>query len=234
MSASLTVALTAPPEWHEQANAATAGWPAGVALQVSETPQDLAEAAVVVAVAGASAPPAQFTHVPSPGRANATIVGPAPMRSGTFTEWAQAIVLGTGNPLLGDALGWVVPAIVDEFELPHDLRASHHARGAVRAIAGSSSRLDDLLLAASELTANAIQHGGGADHLSAVRGVTTITIAVTDHRPDALPSVQRLRGAASSGRGMAIVDAISDHWGVTVYADRKVVWCGFSSAPASS
>ena len=78
----------------------------------------------------------------------------------------------------------------------------------------------------SELTANALQHGTGAPQLAAIRREHTVTVALTDGRPDALPVVQRLRGAsASSGRGMAIIDAISTHWGVTVYHDRKVVWC---------
>ncbi len=96
----------------------------------------------------------------------------------------------------------------------------------MRAIAADLSTVDDVLLATSELTANALQHGGGTPRLTATRDDHTVVVALTDHRPEVLPVVLPMRGAvASSGRGMAIVEAISSHWGFTVYHDRKVVWC---------
>jgi len=101
----------------------------------------------------------------------------------------------------------------------------------MRSIGAGMSCLDDVLLATSELTANALQHSEGPPRLTAVRAEDRITVALTDHRPDVLPIVVPMRGAvAASGRGMAIVDAISSHWGVTVYHDHKVVWCELVAA----
>jgi anti-sigma regulatory factor (Ser/Thr protein kinase) len=123
-------------------------------------------------------------------------------------------------------LAWTLPHDVTELDLPADARASHHARTAVRSVADGLSCIDDVLLATSELTANALQHGGGSPHLTTVRTPDSIVVALTDRRPDVWPLVLPMRGTvAASGRGMAIVQAISATWGVTAYHDRKVVWC---------
>ena len=185
----------------------------------------------VDAIAGTAPVPPDALRRPPPGRARACIFGTVTMSADTITGWAQRSLLGTANPLIGEAVGWVVADRVSEFEMPQDARASHHARNAVRAIVEPADPVDDVLLAASELTANAVQHGGGAVRLTAVRCGSALTISMTDRRADVLPAMQRLRGASSSGRGLAIVDTISDHWGVTVYHDRKVVWCSFGSTP---
>jgi len=161
-----------------------------------------------------------------PGAAHATIVGSTPMRAQSFDGWAQRALLGTANPAIDAVLAWTLPHHVTELDLPPDARASHHARTAMRTLADGMSSIDDVLLATSELTANALQHGGGSPHLTTVRSDDSIVVALTDRRPDVLPVVLPMRGTvASSGRGMAIVEAISAWWGVTVYHDRKVVWC---------
>jgi len=228
----VTIQLSAPAAWHENTHLATAGWPSGVRLDVGADggpwpPTDeMADGILIRALAAGRAPTTTAPWASRPGSAHATIIGSDPMTTGSFTAWAQRSLLGTANPAIGEVLAWTLPHAVTELELPGDARASHHARTAMRSIGAGLSCLDDVLLATSELTANALQHGGGTPRLTAVRAADRITVALTDHRPDVLPVVVPLRGAvAASGRGMAIVDAISSHWGVTVYHDHKVVWC---------
>ena len=227
--------LRAPVDWHHEATNASARWPLSVALRVTDVsladlPARPLDNVLLTATAGILPGDQPPLGLPLPGRATACIVGAAGMSAGSFTGWAQRSLLGTANPLIGDAVGWTVPDRVSEFEMPPDARASHHARSAMRAVAEPGDPLDDILLAASELTANAVQHGGGAVRLTAARSGASLTIALTDRRADVLPVAQPLLASSSTGRGLAIVHTISDHWGVTRYHDRKVVWCCFGSA----
>ena len=177
----------------------------------SRWPAELSDDSVLVqALASESSPTNLAPFSSRPGSAHATIVGPQPMSVESFSAWAQRALLGTANPAIDDVLAWTLPHRVTELELPTDARASHHARTAMRSIADGLSCVDDVLLATSELTANALQHGGGSPRLTALRTDHSVIVALTDRRPDVLPSVLAMRGAvASSGRGMAIVEAIS-------------------------
>ena len=237
--AAVTIQLSAPVTWHAALRAAGAGWPPAVLLDVRDhgdswPPLDELDDSVLVQALATGVPGDTMVSLnpfsARPGAAQATITGASPMSAASFSGWAQRSLLGTANPAMADALVWSLPHDVTEFDLPTDARASHHARTAMRSIAAGMRCFDDVLLATSELTANALQHGGGSPHLTAARTDDTIVVALTDRRPDVLPVVMPMRGTvASSGRGMAIVEAISSHWGVTVYHDRKVVWCELSA-----
>jgi hypothetical protein len=53
----------------------------------------------------------------------------------------------------------------------------------------------------------------------------TLRIEVTDTRGDRLPELQHPEGTAESGRGLLLVDALADRWGVTEDRfPRKTVW----------
>jgi anti-sigma regulatory factor (Ser/Thr protein kinase) len=232
--ASLTIRLSAPAQWHALARAASGSWPAPVMLRLRASDGESDDGVVVDAQASATADPHLSTVPPRPGAARATIVGATPMTADSFTLWAQRALLGTADPARGGALDWTLPYEVTEVALPADARASHHARTAMRSIGSDLACIDDVLLATSELTANALQHGTGPPRLTAIRRDHSVTVALSDRRPDALPVVRHLRGvAASSGRGMAIVNEIAHHWGITVYHDRKVVWCELSDHDAT-
>jgi hypothetical protein len=226
--ATLTIRLSAPAQWRALALAASGSWPPIVMLQLPASAADDDADEAVLVDAHASETPGSETNSTPPGQgsAHATIVGATPMTAESFTVWAQRALLGTANPAIGGALSWPLPYEVTEIDLPGDPRASHHARAAMRSISEGLACIDDVLLATSELTANALQHGVGPPHLTAIRRARSVTVALTDARPDVLPVVQHLRSvAASSGRGMAIVNEIAHHWGITVYHDHKVVWC---------
>jgi PAS domain S-box-containing protein len=78
-------------------------------------------------------------------------------------------------------------------------------------------------LLTSELVTNAICHGRGPLRLQVQRTLRELTVEVTDHSPR--PLVPRLAGCADeAGRGLMLVDALSDSWGWRSVDDGKTAW----------
>ena len=90
----------------------------------------------------------------------------------------------------------------------------------------------------AELAANAVTHGRvpGRDFrltLYVVGGA--LRIEVTDTRGDRLPYTQEADLDGESGRGLLIVDALADRWGVAHGpAPRKTVWAEVEFRAAGS
>jgi anti-sigma regulatory factor (Ser/Thr protein kinase) len=88
----------------------------------------------------------------------------------------------------------------------------------------------------AELAANASTHGRvpGRDFrltLYVVGG--TLRIEVTDTRGDHLPRTELAAPDAESGRGLVLVDALADRWGVAPGPrPRKTVWAEIDLSPA--
>ncbi|MEU9009722.1 ATP-binding protein [Streptomyces sp. NPDC048479] len=86
----------------------------------------------------------------------------------------------------------------------------------------------------AELAANAALHGrvpGRDFRLALTATERTLRIEVTDTRGDRLP-VTRQPGDDESGRGLILVDAFADRWGVTPGPEpRKTVWAEIDLAP---
>ncbi|WNZ09258.1 ATP-binding protein [Streptomyces sp. 11x1] len=87
----------------------------------------------------------------------------------------------------------------------------------------------------AELAANAATHGRvrgrDFDLTMYVIGVT-LRIEVTDTRPERLPQPEPLSPEAESGRGLLLVEALADRWGVTEgRPPRKTVWAEVKLAP---
>ncbi|MEU6066485.1 ATP-binding protein [Streptomyces sp. NPDC047082] len=90
---------------------------------------------------------------------------------------------------------------------------------------------ETLTLIAAELTANAVRHGhvpGRDFDLRLTLTDSTIRIEVTDTKNEKYPSLTRSAAepAAESGRGLLLVAALADKWGVTPRpsAPGKTVW----------
>jgi anti-sigma regulatory factor (Ser/Thr protein kinase) len=92
-------------------------------------------------------------------------------------------------------------------------------------------RLDPLIDAAStgisELLANVHRHAM-PDKQCAVKltlASDRLTVAVADHDPR-LPHMQPLEPTATTGRGLALVEAMSDSWGTDLLPEDtgKIVW----------
>ncbi len=95
---------------------------------------------------------------------------------------------------------------------------------AEQGVTGMANQIVELL--ASELLANAVLHGSGDGPIRVALECTDslIRVSVRDSLPQR-PVVLHPEPAAPAGRGMAIVEAMSNRWGVEPHpADGKTVW----------
>ncbi|MFI1679298.1 ATP-binding protein [Streptomyces sp. NPDC020607] len=85
----------------------------------------------------------------------------------------------------------------------------------------------DVHLCVSELLSNVIRHLGEGTPVT-VRLTTSrdrIRVAVTDPDPRAWPLLRSAGRDDETGRGLALLDAVSLRWGVEQGPDSKTVWC---------
>ena len=111
--------------------------------------------------------------------------------------------------------------------LPLDPRAAGEARRFLRAAicrAHAASVLDSAELLVSELVGNGVRHAAPPITLRvACDGSSGLQVYVSDGEPSA-PAPRQASADAENGRGMTLVDYISDDWGVQPHADGKTVW----------
>ncbi|MER5521277.1 ATP-binding protein [Streptomyces sp. NPDC002763] len=95
---------------------------------------------------------------------------------------------------------------------------------------GRTERLDDIRLCTSELVTNAVLHGAPAGSQVLVRvelHATVLRIEVHDSG-NARPEKREARETTADGRGLLLVSAIADHWGVEErQGPGKCVWAAF-------
>ncbi|MFJ7266383.1 ATP-binding protein [Streptomyces sp. NPDC099050] len=116
----------------------------------------------------------------------------------------------------------------------HGAHAARHAaeRWFSSNLSPDDPRDGDLATAAAlliaELSANAALHGrvrGRAARLDLRLDATELLIEVTDARGDRLPTARHPDGGGESGRGLLLVETVSDDWGVRPHHPRgKTVW----------
>jgi anti-sigma regulatory factor (Ser/Thr protein kinase) len=90
-----------------------------------------------------------------------------------------------------------------------------------------SEATDAAQLCVSELVSNVITHVGlGTPAMLAV-SMNGRYLRIEVHDPDtrALPALLDAGADSEAGRGVALVDALADRWGVQLFADFKVIWC---------
>ena len=77
----------------------------------------------------------------------------------------------------------------------------------------------------SELVTNSVQHARTSEvRVLLLHAASTLRLDVTDDDVAGLPVMANASVDDISGRGLAIVDALSDRWGVHVTATAKTVW----------
>ncbi|NGO07193.1 ATP-binding protein [Streptomyces sp. HC44] len=132
-----------------------------------------------------------------------------------------------------------VPAVVREPHLLRTVVPAEPSRASVvrRAVAAhltllrlTPEQLDDAVLATDELFANAVRHGSSdsGDTVTVIveRTGHDVRVTVADRSP-AVPRFRTADAAEECGRGLAIVAAVSDDWGVALPAPGatgKSVW----------
>jgi anti-sigma regulatory factor (Ser/Thr protein kinase) len=99
-------------------------------------------------------------------------------------------------------------------------------RYAVDALVGSPPEvIDSVAVMVSELATNSVRHADSDFTVTIDRDGDRVRVAVAD-AGSRLPSLRTPEPSEHSGRGLQIVDALADEWGVTEMADRagKSVW----------
>lgn len=86
-----------------------------------------------------------------------------------------------------------------------------------------------VVLAVSELVTNAVVHGEGEIVLRITVAVDVVRVSVTDHNP-AQAVLKETGRDGESGRGIRLVDAISDAW----ESNGAETWCEFRDARAAA
>jgi anti-sigma regulatory factor (Ser/Thr protein kinase) len=119
--------------------------------------------------------------------------------------------------------------------------ASVEAVGAARkfvdeSIADAATDIrDSVSLMVSELATNALLHAASGFDVSVVRSGPSLLVTVSDHGDEGMPRMQAPRSSEPHGRGLRVVDALSEEWGVsTTEDDGKTVWFRIRLQPSTS
>jgi anti-sigma regulatory factor (Ser/Thr protein kinase) len=124
-------------------------------------------------------------------------------------------------------------------KFPAEARSVRRARGFVAealhglpAEPGDHMLVDRAVLVASELATNALVHAssGFSVHVFLIEG-GGVRVSVADAKPGS-PAAKRAEDDELSGRGLAIVAALSSKWGSAEGTDGKIVWAELAPQPS--
>ncbi|MCI3245920.1 MULTISPECIES: SpoIIE family protein phosphatase [Streptomyces] len=106
--------------------------------------------------------------------------------------------------------------------------ARHMIRAAVRTW-GAGDRADEIELVADEVITNALMHteGSAVVTLRVLTGKDRRLRVEVEDSSSALPRRREAGESGVSGRGLLLVDLLSDAWGVEARGGGKCVWCEF-------
>ncbi|MFJ2261845.1 ATP-binding protein [Streptomyces sp. NPDC087844] len=95
---------------------------------------------------------------------------------------------------------------------------------------------DAAQLCVSELVSNVITHVGPGTPAKLAVSMNGAYLRIEVHDPDtrALPTLLDASSEAEAGRGVAIIDAVADRWGVQLCLDQKVTWCELQTGLSST
>jgi len=135
-------------------------------------------------------------------------------------------------PVTTHILGRVTAPLIDE--VSSDLPLGIHAVGTARTFVSETIRawgagVEDVAAAellASELVTNAVLYGYGAHTIRLRRNLTEgrLRISVTDSSPG-YPARREAGENDEIGRGMQLIEAYAESWGVEPQTTGKAVWC---------
>lgn len=139
-----------------------------------------------------------------------------------------------------DMAGWLLASNRDEalaqvdrralprtrIDVEHSVQGPGQAREAVHACAdelGLGDARDDLVLLVSEMVTNAVRYAVPPVRLEIQAGDQDVVVAVCDGSADP-PAPRQAGDDAEGGRGMLLVDLLSDDHGVRTDPPGKAVW----------
>ncbi len=162
-------------------------------------------------------------------------VTPARRASAGGARGARPVAGGDGTELLAGAIGRSIRSADPSMEA-HDPTASMSvaARRGGPAIARRFARAhlqrwqlaelaDDAALIVSELVTNAVFHTDGRASVRLVRGAHVVRLEVWDAGAG-VPELLAPDEYQPGGRGLTIVSALADVWGISTLPGGKVVW----------
>lgn len=87
--------------------------------------------------------------------------------------------------------------------------------------------IDAARLCVNELVSNVIRHVGDGTPTTLAVSMNGTRLRIEVHDPDTrvLPTLRSADTEDEYGRGLSLVDAMADGWGVVLHADSKVTWC---------
>ncbi|WP_145499337.1 ATP-binding protein [Streptomyces sp. CFMR 7] len=117
------------------------------------------------------------------------------------------------------------PMVSEDRRRPGQLRRMN---GALLTLWDLRPCIDVAALVLTELVTNAFQHGGGEDiTVTWCADVTHLTMRVEDSSP-VRPVLRAVDETSEGGRGLGIVEALADAWGVS--EDGRTVHCALALA----
>lgn len=155
--------------------------------------------------------------------------------------WPRAALFVTGGPTGLDLDGGVglldraqaLAHVDDRQERPREVvtldggvASAAQARAAVAACSerlGLDEISDDVVLVVSEMVTNAVRHAAPPVGLEIEAGEDSVVVAVCDGSPQS-PVAREADLDAEGGRGMLLVDLLSDDHGVRAQPPGKAVW----------
>lgn len=130
---------------------------------------------------------------------------------------------------------WDLPFVAE----PQEVAALRRIVGLHLGLWGLHEVIETAQLCVSELVSNVINHVGVGTptRLAVSMNGTRLRIEVRDPDSRALPTLLNIADGdteAESGRGMALVNAVAERWGVQPHAEGKVTWCELATGLTSS
>lgn len=122
---------------------------------------------------------------------------------------------------------WELPFLAE----PEEVAALRRVMRLHLRLWGLSDVIDAAEICVSELVANVIRHVGVGTPSTLVVEMkgTHLRVGLRDPDTRALPTLLSVGAEAETGRGLVLLDAVSDRWGVILGADFKFVWCDLAT-----
>ncbi|MFF9173751.1 ATP-binding protein [Streptomyces sp. NPDC014793] len=122
---------------------------------------------------------------------------------------------------------WELPFLA----VPEEVAALRRLLRTHLALWGLQELTEAAQLCVSELVTNVITHVGPGTPTTLVVSMRGTHLRIEVHDPDtrALPTLAAPTDDAETGRGMTLVAASSERWGVQMLPDRKVTWAEFAT-----
>ncbi|WP_234384808.1 ATP-binding protein [Streptomyces sp. MMG1121] len=123
---------------------------------------------------------------------------------------------------------WKLPFLAE----PEEVAALRRVLRIHLGLWGLPELIEAAQLCVSELVSNVITHVGRGTPVTLAVSMsgTHLRMEVQDPEVRALPTLVEAADDAETGRGMALVSAHSDRWGVQLLPDHKVTWVELATA----